>query len=54
MVLVQYNTFTENSQKHFKVSDFKSPLMDDSGINSARVAKVLGFKGDKGNKGVQV
>ena len=40
---LQYNTFTENSQKHFKVSDFKSPLMDASGIKSARVAK--GAKG---------
>ena len=29
--------------KHFKVSDFKSPLMDASGIKSAKVAK--GAKG---------
>ena len=54
---LQYNTFTENSQKQFKVSDFKSPLMDASGIKSPRVAK--GAKGARisrcwGLKGTRV
>ena len=41
---VHYSTIHSlKTLKHFKVSDFKSPLMDASGIKSARVAK--GAKG---------